>query len=82
VQTLVGHEDHSYFQEQYRRCQSITETIAGHSSEADDLFYVVENLYEDRGVDDVKPLSSSTGIVLQPQRKEAEHSVPNSRVHN
>lgn len=73
VQAFVGHDDHSHPQEQYGRCQGAIETISGHGSEADDLFYVVEALYEDGGADGVDPLISSTGIVLQPRRKEAEH---------
>ena len=38
VQAFVGHDDHSHELEWY------VETIAGHGSEADDLFYVVEAL--------------------------------------
>ena len=73
VQAFVGHDDHSHPQEQCGRCQGAIETIAGHGSEADDLFYVVEALCEDGGADGVESLMGSTGIVLQPQRKEAEH---------
>ena len=75
VQAFVGHDDHSHPQRQYESCSGVIDIISGHGSDADDLFYTIEAQYTDDGAFGVDPLTRSTGIVLQPFRKEAEHFV-------
>ena len=75
VQAFVGHDDHSHPQRQYKSCSGMIDIISGHGSDADDLFYTIEAQYTDDGAFGVDPLTRSTGIVLQPFRKEAEHFV-------
>ncbi len=75
VQAFVGHDDHSHPQEQYGSCEGMIDIMSGHGSDADNLFYTIEAQYTDEGALGVDPLTESTGLVLQPLRKEAEHFV-------
>ncbi|GIH06549.1 hypothetical protein Rhe02_46160 [Rhizocola hellebori] len=74
TQPALGHAQHAHPLETYRGCSGTIQTIidSGHTSN-DNLFYVVDTKYTDRGANGVARLSGGDSAILQPRHKEADH---------
>ncbi|TDD70029.1 PKD domain-containing protein [Jiangella aurantiaca] len=74
LQVLFGHAGHAHPVEVLPGCEGTvaTSTDAGHPA-GEDLFWVLEARYTDRGGDGVGSLTGRDLHVLQPKLKEAEH---------
>ncbi|TDC45744.1 carbohydrate-binding protein [Jiangella ureilytica] len=74
TQPALGHDQHGHPLEQYTGCTGEIETIVddGHSH-VDNIFYIVDSTYTDRGGDGVDPLTGGDSAILQPRHKQAEH---------
>ncbi len=74
TQPALGHAQHAHPLEQYRGCGGTIQTIvdSGHTSN-DEIFYVVDSKYTDRGANGVAKLTSGDSAVLQPRHKEVDH---------
>jgi len=79
TQPALGHAQHAHPLETYRGCSGTIQAIVdeGHTSN-DDLFYVVDTKYTDRGANGVARLTSGDSAVLQPRHKEADHYIRQS----
>jgi len=77
---LLGHNDHSHGQGQYTGCSGAFTTPANTDSDADNLFFVLNASYTDRGAPNVAPLTTTTSAVFQPRHKQAEFCVLNGSV--
>ncbi len=74
VEPSLGHNDHAHPLERYTGCSGEIATITDHAHDAsDNMFYVVDSFYTDKGAPGVLPLTGGDQVVLQPTRKEAEH---------
>ncbi|HEU5470216.1 MAG TPA: ThuA domain-containing protein [Actinophytocola sp.] len=74
TQPALGHAQHAHPLEQYRGCSGVIQTIVddGHTSN-DNIFYVVDTRYTDRGAAGVSRLTGGDSAILQPRHKEADH---------
>jgi cytochrome c len=74
TQPALGHAQHAHPLETHRGCSGVIESIVddGHTSN-DNLFYVVDSKYTDRGATGVSRLTGGDSAVLQPRHKEADH---------
>ena len=74
TQPALGHAQHAHPLETYRGCGGTIQTIidSGHTSN-DNLFYVVDTKYTDRGANGVARLTGGDSAILQPRHKEADH---------
>lgn len=74
TQPALGHAQHGHPLEQYRGCTGAIQTIIddGHTSN-DDLFYIVDSKYTDRGANGVSRLTGGDSVIMQPRHKEADH---------
>ncbi|MET1073073.1 MAG: ThuA domain-containing protein, partial [Umezawaea sp.] len=75
LQAILGHDSHGHPLDQYSGCSGTVQTTlsSGHN-EGDDIFYVLEASYTDRGgADGARPLTGRAQVVLQTKRKEAEY---------
>ncbi|WP_203989827.1 ThuA domain-containing protein [Sphaerisporangium rufum] len=82
VKAYLGHDSHSHPLDEYTGCTGTVQTTlsAGHG-EADNIFYVLEATYTDKGgAGASKPLTGRGLAILQPKRKEAEHFSATGRV--
>jgi len=69
---LLGHNDHSHGEGQFNGCSGVVTAPLNTDSDADDLFFVLNASYTDRGAPLVAPLSATTSYVFQPRHKQAE----------
>jgi cytochrome c len=76
----LGHNDHSHGQGQYTGCSGVFSTPANTDSDADNLFFVLNASYTDRGAPGVLPLSTTTTHVFPPRHKQTEFCTLNSSV--
>jgi cytochrome c len=74
TQPALGHAQHAHPLEQYRGCSGTIQSIvdSGHTSN-DNIFYVVDSKYTDRGANGVSRLTGGDSAILQPRHKEADH---------
>ena len=77
---LLGHNDHSHGQGQFTGCSGVFTTPLNTDSDADNLFFVLNATYADRGAPGVAPLSATTTYIFQPRHKQAEFCATNSTV--
>ncbi|HET9137912.1 PQQ-dependent sugar dehydrogenase [Actinophytocola sp.] len=74
IQAILGHDSHGHPLNQYTGCSARVQTTlsAGHG-ENDNLFYVIEASYTDRGgTGGSNPLTGRGQVTLQPKHKQAE----------
>jgi cytochrome c len=69
---MLGHNDHSHGQGQFSGCSGVFTAPINTDSDADNLFFVLNASYTDRGAPSVAPLSTTTSYVFQPRHKQAE----------
>ena len=79
-QPLIGHDDHSHPLEQFNACEGVFETVEGHGSDGDRVFYLVEASYADRGIGGAGSLTARTLHRLQTKRIQSEHFTINNGV--
>ncbi|WP_208759342.1 ThuA domain-containing protein, partial [Microbispora triticiradicis] len=80
IQSILGHDTHGHPLDQTTGCEGVVQTaMAGHG-EYDNLFYVIEASYTDKGAGAAKPLTGRGQVILQPKRKQAEHFSATGRV--
>ncbi|MGH3757845.1 ThuA domain-containing protein [Actinophytocola sp.] len=81
TQPALGHAQHGHPLEQYRGCTGAIETIIddGHTPN-DNIFYIVDSAYTDRGGNGVARLEGGDSVILQPRHKEADHFTSSSGV--
>ncbi|HWM04376.1 MAG TPA: ThuA domain-containing protein, partial [Actinophytocola sp.] len=74
TQPALGHAQHGHPLEQYHGCTGAIETIIddGHTPN-DNIFYIVDSKYTDRGGNGVARLTGGDSAILQPRHKEADH---------
>lgn len=74
VQPLLGHDTHAHPLHQQRGLAGFVQSIrdGGHAADAD-LFTVIAATYTDHGAPNVRKLTRRAEIILQPERKQAEH---------
>ncbi|HEV2783925.1 MAG TPA: ThuA domain-containing protein [Actinophytocola sp.] len=74
TQPALGHAQHAHPLDQYRGCAGTIQTIVddGHTSN-DNIFYVVDTKYTDRGATGVSRLTGGDSAILQPRHKESDH---------
>jgi cytochrome c len=74
TQPALGHAQHAHPLDLYRGCAGTIQTIvdSGHTSN-DNIFYVVDTKYTDRGANGVARLTGGDSAILQPRHKEADH---------
>nr|WP_083976573.1 ThuA domain-containing protein [Herbidospora sakaeratensis] len=74
LQAFLGHDTHGHPLDQYTGCSGTVQTTlsSGHS-DGDNVFYVLEASYTDRGgAGSSGPLTTRTQALLQPKHKQAE----------
>lgn len=74
VQPFLGHDDHSHPLEQLSGCEGSFQTVTSHGTEGDNLYYLLQVTYTDRGSEQAGPLTGWAGVKLYPRRVEAEHA--------
>jgi cytochrome c len=74
LQAILGHDTHGHPLDQYTGCSGVvTTTLSSGHSEGDNVFYVLEASYTDKGgAGGSRPLTSRSQVILQPKRKQAE----------
>ncbi|UOX93021.1 PQQ-dependent sugar dehydrogenase [Amycolatopsis sp. FBCC-B4732] len=74
VQAYLGHDEHGHPLDQYPGCTaSIQTTLSSGHSENDNIFYVLEASYTDKGGSGgANPITGRTQVILQPKHKQAE----------
>lgn len=76
IAPLLGHNDHSHGQGIFNACSGIFTTPLNTDSDSDNLFFVLNASYTDRGAPNVSPLATTTSYVFQPRHKQAEYCTP------
>jgi PKD repeat protein/type 1 glutamine amidotransferase len=74
VQAILGHDSHGHPLDQYHGCSGTVQTTlsSGHT-EGDNVFYVLEASYTDKGgAGGANPLTGRAQVILQPKHKQAE----------
>ncbi|MET8161644.1 ThuA domain-containing protein [Sphaerisporangium sp. NPDC005289] len=82
VQAFLGHDSHSHPLDQHTGCEGVLQTLTDNGHGIDDnLFYVIEATYADKGGADgaAKSLTGRGQVILQPKRKQAEHFTQTGR---
>jgi len=79
-QPLIGHNDHSHPLDEFNACDGVFDVVSGHGGDADNLFYLVEGRYTDRGAPGVGRLTGRALQKINPLRIEAEHFTINNGV--
>ena len=77
-QPFVGHDDHSHPLDQYNACEGLFPIIDAHGSDGDNLFYIVDASYTDKGVENAPGLTTTSTHILHPLRIQAEHFTTNN----
>ncbi len=72
VGASIGHADHAHNLSTTNDCEGSVPT-SPHGDDADDIFYVINARYSDRGANAAPSITGSATALLQPKRKEAEH---------
>ncbi|WP_127531062.1 ThuA domain-containing protein [Paenibacillus kobensis] len=72
VDAMLGHDQHTHTTKEQTGCTGQFTALNGHS-EGDNLFYVVNVSYTDKGAAQSTALTATRQITLQPKRKQAEH---------
>ncbi|SNS45338.1 Glucose/arabinose dehydrogenase, beta-propeller fold, partial [Streptosporangium subroseum] len=82
IQAILGHDTHGHPLDQYTGCSGTVQTTlsSGHS-EGDNVFYVLEASYTDKGgAGSSAPLTGRAQTLLQPKHKQAEFFTATGRV--
>ncbi|GII59698.1 hypothetical protein Pth03_80870 [Planotetraspora thailandica] len=82
IQAVLGHDTHGHPLDQYTGCSGTVQTTlsSGHT-EGDNVFYVLEASYADKGgAGGSKSLTGRAQVILQPKRKQAEFYSTTGRV--
>ena len=73
-QTLLGHDDHAHPSVIINSCTGTFQTgTAGHATDEDEIFYLFEGAYTDKGATGTGTLTTSSIHLLHPKLKQAEH---------
>ncbi|WP_405087031.1 ThuA domain-containing protein [Microbispora sp. NBC_01389] len=80
IQAILGHDTHGHPLDQMTGCEGTVQTAMGGHGEYDNLFYVIEASYTDKGAGSAKPLTGRGQVILQPKHKQAEHFNATGRV--
>jgi cytochrome c len=74
IQAILGHDDHGHPLDQYHGCSAdVQTTLSSGHSENDNVFYVIEASYTDKGgAGGSNPITSRAQVVLQPKVKQTE----------
>jgi PKD repeat protein len=80
IAPLLGHNDHAHGQGIYNACSGTVIAPLNTDSDADNLFFVINASYTDRGAPSVSPLSTTTTFTFPPRHKQAEFCTTNSSV--
>ncbi|WP_405144117.1 ThuA domain-containing protein [Sphaerisporangium sp. NBC_01403] len=82
VQAILGHDTHGHPLDQYTGCSGTLQTTlsSGHS-DGDNVFYVLEASYTDKGgAGSSGPLTGRAQALLQPKHKQAEFFTETGRI--
>ncbi|WP_214111320.1 ThuA domain-containing protein, partial [Acrocarpospora catenulata] len=81
IQAYLGHDSHGHPLDQHAGCEGTIQTLSdsGHGID-DNLFYVLEATYTDKGAGGAGKLTGRAEVILQPKRKQAEHFTTTGRV--
>ncbi|MBB6470853.1 ThuA domain-containing protein [Sphaerisporangium rubeum] len=81
VQAFLGHDSHGHPLDEKQGCEGVFQTLtdSGHGTD-DNLFYILEATYADKGAGAAKSLTGRGQVILQPKRKQAEHFTETGRV--
>ncbi|WP_211590268.1 ThuA domain-containing protein [Microbispora sp. H11081] len=80
IQAILGHDSHGHPLDQLTGCEGTLQTQQAGHGETDNLFYVIEASYADKGNDGAPSLTGRGEVLLQPKRKQAEHFSQTGRV--
>ncbi|MEV6876666.1 PQQ-dependent sugar dehydrogenase [Amycolatopsis sp. NPDC051128] len=74
VQAILGHDEHGHPLDQYHGCSvQVQTTLSSGHSEGDNIFYVLEASYTDKGgPGGANPITGRSQVILQPKHKQAE----------
>src|SRR5262249_35208404 len=74
IQAILGHDSHGHPLDQHTGCTaSVQTTLSSGHGENDNIFYVLEASYTDRGGSGgSSPLTGRAQVVLQPKHRQAE----------
>ncbi len=74
VQAILGHDEHGHPLDQYHGCTAqVQTTLSSGHSEGDNIFYVLEASYTDKGgAGGADPITGRAQVILQPKHKQAE----------
>ncbi|NPC44116.1 ThuA domain-containing protein [Nocardioides sp. zg-1230] len=75
IDYILGHDSHGHPLSSRTGCDVVLPTVRdeGHDASAD-IFGVINASYTDEGADGVRTLTGEDEVVLQPKRKQAEHT--------
>jgi glucose/arabinose dehydrogenase/type 1 glutamine amidotransferase len=80
IAPLLGHNDHAHGQGVYNACSGTVVAPVNTDSDADNLFFVLNASYTDRGAPGVSTLIGSSTFTFPPRHKQAEFCTTNSGV--
>jgi cytochrome c len=82
IQAILGHDTHGHPLDQYHGCAAkVQTTLSSGHSEGDNIFYVIEASYTDRGgAGGSGALTGRSQVILQPKHKQAEFYSATGRV--
>ena len=80
IAPLLGHNDHAHGQGIYNACSGTVIAPINTDSDADNLFFVINASYTDRGAPGVLAFLSTTSYTFPPRHKQAEFCTTNSGV--
>src|SRR4051794_28665368 len=80
VAPMLGHNDHAHGEGIYNSCSGTAIAPLNTDSDADNLFFVINATYTDRGAPGVSSLLGSTTFTFPPRHKQAEFCSTNSGV--
>ncbi|GAA2336319.1 ThuA domain-containing protein [Dactylosporangium salmoneum] len=73
VQAILGHDTHGHPLESYGGCTgTVVTTLSSGHSEGDNIFYVLEASYTDKGGPGAPALTTRSQVILHSKRKQAE----------
>src|ERR1041385_1447729 len=73
IAPLLGHNDHFHGQGIFNACSGIFTTPLNTDSDSDNLFFVLNASYTDRGAANVGSLTATTSYIFQPLHKQTEY---------
>jgi PKD repeat protein len=85
IQAILGHDTHGHPLDQYTGCSAtVTTTLSNGHSDGDNVFYVIEASYTDKGGSGgaAAPITGRAQITLQPKHKQAEFFTDTGRAAN